>query len=116
MRRPIAGHSHARRMRAQGHDPRRIAAELGRSLSAVRFVLGPMGRPPAGHKPKPKPKATRPAASASNDRLERRGETRRTHAPRAIRVTLDERALTAAAVAFAMGEIDKAELLRRITH
>jgi hypothetical protein len=28
-------------MRAQGHDPRRLAAELGRSLSAVRFVLGP---------------------------------------------------------------------------
>ena len=44
-------------MRAQGHDPRRIAAELGRSLAAVRYVLGPMGRPesipPAGHKPKP---------------------------------------------------------------
>jgi hypothetical protein len=37
------------------------------------------------------------------------------HAPRVPRVTLDERALTAAAVAFAMGEIDKAELLRRIT-
>jgi hypothetical protein len=57
MKRPIAWHLHARRMRAQGHDPRRIAAELGRSLSAVRFVLGPMGRPesisPAGHKPKP---------------------------------------------------------------
>jgi hypothetical protein len=53
MKRPIAWHSHARRMRAQGHDPRRIAAELGRSLSAVRFVLGPMARPPVGHKPKP---------------------------------------------------------------
>jgi hypothetical protein len=70
MKRPIAWHLHARRMRAQGHDPRRIAAELGRSLSAVRFVLGPMGRPesisPAGHKPKPalqeRPRLVRDAA------------------------------------------------------
>ena len=53
MRAPIRWHAEARRMRALGHDPRRIAAELGRSLAAVRYVLGPMGRPPVGHKPKP---------------------------------------------------------------
>ena len=68
MKRPIAWHSHARRMRAQGHDPRRIAAELGRSLLAVRFVLGPMGRPPAGHNPKP----ASPPASRPPGRLKRR--------------------------------------------
>ena len=41
MRAPIRWHAEARRMRAQGHDPRRIAAELGSSLAAVRYVLGP---------------------------------------------------------------------------
>ena len=106
----ITWHSHARRMRAQGHDPRQLAAELGRSLSAVRYVLGPMGRPPAGHNPKPKPARQPPPVilSAGTKLVE-------PHTPRVPRVTLDERALTAAAVAFAMGEIDKAGLLRRIT-
>ena len=63
MKQLITWHSHARRMRAQGHDPRRIASELGRSLSAVRYVLGPMGRPPVGHSPSP---------PASRLRLQRR--------------------------------------------
>ena len=74
MRAPIRWHAEARRMRAQGHDPRRIAAELGRSLAAVRYVLGPMDRPksipPAGHKPKP---ARQPPPVG----LERRGAPRR---------------------------------------
>jgi hypothetical protein len=111
MRQLISWHSHARRMRAQGHDPRRIAAELGRSLSAVRYVLGPMGRPPVGHKPKParQPPPPPTAVLSAGARLVE------PHAPRVPRVTLDERALTAAAVAFAMGEIDRNELLKRIT-
>ena len=37
------------------------------------------------------------------------------HTPRVPRVTLDRAALQAAAVAFASGEIDRAELMRRIT-
>ena len=108
MKRPVAGHSHGRRMRAQGHDLRRIAAELGRSPSAVRYVLGPMGRPPAGHKPKPAPQPPPTIALSAGVKLVE------PHTPRGPRVTLDERALTAA-VAFAVGEIDRAELLRRIT-
>jgi len=36
-------------------------------------------------------------------------------APRVPRVTLDEGALQAAAVAFAKGEIDRVELMRRIS-
>ena len=111
MKQLITWHSHARRMRAQGHDPRRIAAEFGRSLSAVRYVLGPMGRPPAGHKPKPRPAPQPPPTIA----LSAGAKLVEPHTPRGPRVTLDERALTAAAVAFAMGEIDRAELLRRIT-
>ena len=37
------------------------------------------------------------------------------HAPRVPRVTLDQAVLQAAALAFAAGEIDRAELLRRIS-
>ena len=37
------------------------------------------------------------------------------HTPRVPRVTLDQTVLQAAAVAFASGEIDRAELMRRIT-
>jgi hypothetical protein len=113
MKQLITWHSHARRIRAQGHDPRRIAAELGKALSAVRYVLGPMGRPesipPASHKPKPARQPPRTVVLSAGARLVE------PHTPRVPRVTLDEGALTAAAVAFAMGEIDKAELLRRIT-
>jgi hypothetical protein len=56
-------------------------------------------------------------AAALNVQKERRQRVRAKRAASlSVRVTFDERALTAAAVAFAMGEIDKAELLRRITH
>jgi hypothetical protein len=56
-------------------------------------------------------------AAALDVQKERRQRVRAKRAASlSVRVTLDERALTAAAVAFAMGEIDKAELLRRITH
>ena len=56
-------------------------------------------------------------AAALDVQKERRQRVRAKRAASlSVRVTLDERALTAAAVAFAMGEIDKAELVRRITH
>jgi hypothetical protein len=55
-------------------------------------------------------------ASGDAARVERRGAGLvEPHVPRVPRVTLEQGTLTADAVAFALGEIDRAELMRRIS-
>jgi hypothetical protein len=73
-----------------------IAARLGKAVSAVLEVLCGTRRPP-------------PAFLGAGRSLVE------PHKPRVPRVTLDQAVLQAAAMAFAKGEIDRAELLRRIT-
>ena len=73
-----------------------IAARLRKAVSAVREVLRGTRRPP-------------PAFLGAGRWLVE------PHKPRVPRVTLDQAVLQAAAMAFAKGEIDRAELLRRIT-
>ena len=128
MEMPIRWHAEARRMRAQGHGARKIAALVGKSHSAVKWVFS-QGKPaaPAGpattRKPSPRPgapadKAAKPArrpSAPSSPALSAGARLVESHAPRAIRVTIDERALAVAAADFAAGKIDGAELMRRIT-
>jgi hypothetical protein len=83
----------ARRMRSQGKTSDEIAVALHQGPSVVREVLrGTPRQPPtvfgAGAEP---------------------------HVARVPRPILDEAALAAAAMAFAAGEIDRAELMRRIS-
>jgi hypothetical protein len=95
-------HADARRLRAQGHDARRIAALLDQTVAAVREALREASRPkpPVGDDVKP--------LGAGQ------AEVTTPHVRRTPRVTLDRSALQAAAQAFASGEIDRAELMRRI--
>jgi hypothetical protein len=101
MQTPIDWQAEARRMRAQGKTSVEIAALLGEAPSAVREALRGTRLPAAaGDDAKP--------LGAGATLIERR-------VPRTPRVILDQVALTAAARAFAAGEIDRAELLRRIS-
>ncbi len=88
-------------MRAQGKTSDEIAALLSKAPSAVREVL----------------RGTRQLATAGDDArsLGAGAKFLEPHATRTPRVILDEGALTAAAEAFAAGEIDRAELMRRIS-
>jgi hypothetical protein len=87
----------ARRLRAQGHDASAIATALGKTSSAIREAL----------KGAPRPEAE-VVLGAWRSFIE-------PHVPRVPRVVLDRAVLKAAVLAFAQGEIDRAELLRRIT-
>ena len=110
-------------MRAQGHGAREIAEALGRSHSAVKWLFS-QGKPATTRKPSPRPgapadkaaKPTRkPSAPPSSPALSAGARLVEPHAPRAIRVTIDERALAVAAADFAAGKTDRVELMRRIT-
>ena len=86
----------ARQLRAQGKAADEIAARLGRAPEAIRVALrGTLRAPP-------------PVFGAGARLIE-------AHAPRVPRTILDRQALPSAAAAFAKGEIDRAELMRRIT-
>ncbi len=87
----------ARRLRAKGKTSAEIAALLQQDPSAVREALRWNRRddPPA-------------VFGAGATLVE-------PHVTRVPRVVLDRQALQAAAVAFAAGEIDRAELMRRIS-
>ena len=121
MQAPIRWHAEARRMRAQGYGAREIAALVGKSHSAVKWVF--KGEPATTRKPSPRPgapadKAAKPARRPSappSPALSAGARLVEPHAPRVPRVTLDQAVLQAAALAFAAGEIDRAELLRRIS-
>jgi hypothetical protein len=127
MRIPIRWHAEARRLRADGLTPIEIAVLLGRAVSSVRSALGPAsqekaaGKAAATRKAEAKPAKAKPARSLSEsagDGTKPLGAGTRfvePHAPRVPRVTLDQGALAAAAAAFAAGEIDRAELMRRIS-
>jgi hypothetical protein len=101
METPISWQAEARRMRAQGKASDEIAALLSKPPSAVREVL----------------RGTRQLATAGDDArsLGAGAKLVEPHKPRVPRVTLDQAVLQAAALAFARGEIDRAELLKRIT-
>ena len=122
MQAPIRWHAEARRMRAQGHGAREIAALVGKSHSAVKWLF--KGEPATTRKPSPRPDAPadkaakparRPSAPPSSPALSAGSSLVEPHVPRVPRVTLDQAVLQAAALAFAAGEIDRAELLRRIS-
>jgi len=121
MQAPIRWHAEARRMRAQGHGVREIPALVGKSHSAVKWLF--KGEPATTRKPSPLPgapadKAAKPARRPSTptpSALSAGARLVEPHAPRVPRVTLDQAVLQAAALAFAAGEIDRAELLRRIS-
>ena len=96
METPTGWDAEARRMRAQGKTSAEIAALLQQSPSAVREVLrGTRRLPPE-------------VLGAGRSFIE-------PHAPRVPRAILDQTGLQSAAQAFAAGEIDRAELMRRIT-
>jgi hypothetical protein len=83
---------------------RRAAAAdrfAGRNLDLANS--GEISKPPTRRPSPPSP----PALGAGPRLIE-------PHAPRTPRVLLDQAALQAAAVAFAAGEIDRGELMRRI--
>jgi hypothetical protein len=86
----------ARKMRAKGKTADEIAAELGQAPEAVREALRwtRQDDPPA-------------VFGAGATLIE-------PHVRRVPRTILDRQALPAAAAAFASGEIDRAELMRRI--
>ncbi len=121
MKTPIRWHAEARRMRVQGYGAREIAALVGKSHSAVKWVF--RGERATTRKPSPRPgaradKAAKPARRPSTPTPSAFSAGARLvepHAPRVPRVTLDQAVLQAAALAFAAGEIDRAELLRRIS-
>ena len=117
MQAPIRWHAEARRMRAQGHGAREIAALVGKSHSAVKWVF--KGEPVTTRKPSAPEKAAkvkpRPSPTPSSPTLSAGARLIEPHAPRFPRVTLDQTVLQAAALAFARGEINRAELLRRIS-
>jgi hypothetical protein len=87
----------ARRLRAQGHDTGEIATKLGQAPEVIRAALRGIARPEA-----------EAVFGAGQTLVER-------HTPRVPRVTLDRQALPSGAAAFARGEIDRAELMRRIS-
>jgi hypothetical protein len=89
----------ARRLRAQGKTADEIAALLQQDPSAVREALRGT--------PSPEPFGAKPLGAG-------RAKLAAPHAPRVPRVTLDRTVLQAAALAFARGEIDRTELMRRI--
>ena len=131
MQAPIRWHAEARRMRAQGHGVREIPALVGKSHSAVKWLF--KGEPATTRKPSPLPgapadKAAKPARrpspqsplpskelSPTPPALSASARLVDPHTPRVPRVTLDRAVLQAAALAFARGEIDRAELMRRIS-
>ena len=91
----------ARKLRAQGKATDEIAALIGQPRSDVRTALRGMPRPPATVGDEAKP------LGLGRSFIE-------PHAPRVPRIVLDRAALKAATAAFAAGEIDRAELMRRI--
>jgi hypothetical protein len=82
-----------------------IGPELDRSWSRELAPRAERTEPHDGGRPRRLP---RPRFSAAT-------KLTAPHTPRVPRVTLDPTVLQAAAVAFASGEIDRAELMRRIT-
>ena len=95
MQSPVSWQREARQMRAQGHDTSKIAIALDKSASTVREALRGLRRGPAG-------------LGAGANLVE-------PHIARTPRVVLNQAALMAAATAFAAGEIDRSELMRRIS-
>jgi predicted transcriptional regulator len=93
MKKPIRWHAEARRLRADGLSSRRIAELVGKCHSAVKWVL--------------RGERSAPTRVARVRRL--------VVAPDAARVVLDPEIIKTAAVLFASGEIDRAELVRRIS-
>ena len=108
-------------MRAQGYGAREIAALVGKSHSAVKWVF--RGERATTRKPSPRPgapadKAAKPArrpSAPSSPALSAGAKLVEPHVPRVPRVTLDQAVLQAAALAFVRGEIDRQELIRRIS-
>lgn len=99
MRVPIRWHAEARRLRADGQTPVEIAKTLNRPLSTVRWVLDEHDE-----------------RRQTADRVVRNRAQPRVRTPTHVaRVILDPDTLKAAAFAFANHEIDREELLRRIT-
>jgi predicted transcriptional regulator len=96
MRIPTSWQAEARRMRTQGKASDEIAVLLGKTPSAARKVLRGRPRPPP------------PILGARADLVE-------PHVARTPRVVLDRAGLQEAALAFAAGEIDRLELMRRIS-
>ena len=96
MQTPVDWRASALRMRARGKAACQIAAELGKSVD--RFARPCAGRAGRGWRSR-----------------RRRAEIPEPHVARVPRVVLDRQALPFAAVEFAAGLIDRAELMRRIT-
>ena len=96
METPIDWQAEARRLRAKGKTSAEIAALLDQTVAAVREALRWSRREP--------PDVFGAGAALVEP-----------HVPRTPRVVLDRAALPAAAAAFAKGEIDRAELMRRIS-
>ena len=96
METPINWDAEARRLRAQGNGVAEIAALLGQEPAAVREALRGTRRSP-------------PVVLGAGQKLVE------PHVPRVPRVVLDRAGLKTAALAFAQGEIDRAELMRRIS-
>jgi hypothetical protein len=99
MQTPVDWRAAARRMRARSMGAAEIAAALDKEPSEVREVL-------RGRRRTRRPS---PAVLGAG-----RAELPEPHIPRIPRVTLDRTVLQAAALAFAKGEISRAELMRRI--
>jgi hypothetical protein len=117
---PIDWRDEARLLRAAGWTPRRIAKMLGRSPAMVEEALRPPKPIKAAGDRKPRgshfqPVAKPPEASGVKPLGAGRAGFAAAHVPRTIRVVLDERVLGSAAAAFVAGEIDRAELMRRIS-
>ena len=126
---PIDLRDEARLLRAASWTPRRIAKMLRRSPAMVEEALR---EPRTPHTPKP---PTPKTIKAAGDRkpVKRKGSDEKPdndgakplgasqaklaapHVPRTPRVILDRAVLRAAALAFARNEIDRTELMRRIT-
>lgn len=96
MQDPIAWDAEARKLRATGKTAAEIAALIGKEPSAIKEVLRGTPRPPPE------------VLGAGRSLVE-------PHVPRTPRVIVDQAVVQAAALAFARGEIDRAELLRRIS-
>jgi hypothetical protein len=126
---PTDWRDEARLLRAAGRTPRQIAKMLGRSPAMVEETLREPRMPDTPKPPTPK------TIKAAGDRKPRRREgsdekpdndgakplgasqakLAAPHVPRTPRVILDRAVLRAAAPAFARNEIDRTELMRRIT-
>src|SRR5271156_3031137 len=112
MKRPAPEwHRHCLALRKAGYSPQAIARQLDRSITMVRWVLNEKGER---------------ERQRESVRLSRQRDTRsdgdsphillfKPHRYRTPKAIIDRKAISPAARAFARGEIDRAELMRRIT-